>query len=106
MSYYLILACNLDAPRVTIDPPHSTHVVNVEAKVILHCIAEGLPVPTIQWYKNNIPISQQSSELYLVSTDSPGTTVYTCVGKNNAGNMENTASANITVIVKGIKYFF
>ena len=75
-------------------------MVNVGTKLVLHCIAEGFPVPTIQWYKNNIPIPQESSELYLASTDVPGTTTYSCKGNNNAGNLENTASANIAVMVK------
>lgn len=83
-----------------IDLPHSPYIVNVGTKLVLHCIAKGLPLPTIQWYKNYVPITQESSELYLTSTDVPGITVYTCEGKNNAGNKENIAKANVTIIVK------
>ena len=75
-------------------------MVNVGTKLVLYCTAEGFPIPTIQWYKNNASIPQQSSPFYLASTDTPGTTVYTCEGRNNAGNMENAASANIIVTVK------
>ena len=89
-----------DPPRVTIYPSQSPYTVDVGTKLVLHCIVEGLPIPTIQWYKNDIPIPQESSQLYLVSTDAPSTTVYTCEGKNGAGNMENIVHANITVIVK------
>ena len=59
-------------------------------------------MPTIQWYKNDILIPQESSKLYLASTDTPGTTVYSCKGRNKAGNIENTASENITVTVKSM----
>ena len=98
-----MLLCHADSPRVTIEPLNSSpDIVDVGTKLVLHCIAEGFPVPTIQWYKNDIPIPQESSELYLASTDVPGTTIYSCKGKNNAGNMDNTASANITVTVKSM----
>ena len=74
-------------------------MVNVGERLPLYCIAEGKPIPTIQWYENNVPLPQQSSQVYFVSTNIPSTTVYTCEGKNNAGNMENIAHASITVIV-------
>ena len=89
-----------DAPRVTIDPPDSPHTVSVDTRVFLYCIAEGRPIPTIQWYKNNVLIPEQTSQLYLVPTDSPHTTKYTCEGTNNAGNIKNTARASITVMVE------
>ena len=90
----------LDAPRITIDPPQSPHMVNVGERLLLYCIAEGFPIPTIQWYKNYALIPQQTSQVYLASTDIPSTTVYTCEGKNNAGNIQNIAHASITVTVK------
>ena len=77
-------------------------MVDVGTILVLHCIAEGFPEPTIQWYKNNIPIPQGSSELYLASTDVPSTDMYSCEGINNAGKIENTASVNITVTVKSM----
>ena len=89
-----------DAPRITIDPPQSPHVVTVGDILLLHCMAKGFPIPTIQWYENNTPIPQQPSP--LASTDTPGTTIYTCEGKNKAGNMQNTARANVTVVVKSM----
>ena len=88
-----------DAPRITIDPPNSPHMVNVGERLLLYCKAEGKPIPTIQWRVNNVLIPRLPSQVYLASTNIPSTTVYTCEGKNNAGNMENTAHASITVIV-------
>ena len=96
------MCLHIDAPRITIDPPQSLYIVNVGEILWLYCIAKGFPIPTIQWYKNNTLIPQQSSSLYLVSTDTPGTTVYTCEGKNNAGNMQNIARANAIVLVKSM----
>ncbi|XP_065904619.1 basement membrane-specific heparan sulfate proteoglycan core protein-like isoform X2 [Dysidea avara] len=91
------------APRVTIDPPYSPHTVSVGTRVFLYCIAEGRPIPTIKWYKNNFLIPEQTSQLYLVPTDSPHSTKYTCEGINNAGNVKNTASASVTVKVEDIQ---
>ena len=77
-------------------------MVNVKEQLILYCIAEGLPTPKIQWYKNNVSIPRQPSPVHLASTRVPGTTVYTCEGRNNAGNMENIVRASITVVVKSM----
>ena len=89
----------VDAPRVTIDPPESPYMVNVGERLLLYCIAEGFPIPTIRWYEHNVLIPRQSSPFYLVSTNVPLTTVYTCEGRNNAGNMRNIVQANITIII-------
>ena len=100
--YNNVLITFIDAPKITIDPPQSPHRVNIGDRLLLYCIAKGFPIPTIQWYKNNTSIPQQSSPLYLASTDTPGTAIYTCEGKNNAGNMPNIARATITVIVESM----
>ena len=95
---FCIYVC-IDAPRVTIDPPESPYTVNVGERLLLYCIAEGFPIPTIRWYEKNVLIPRQSSPFYLVSTNVPLTTVYTCEGRNIAGNMRNIARANITIII-------
>ena len=74
-------------------------MVNVGERLLLYCIAEGFPIPTIRWYENNVLIPRQSSPFYLVSTNVPLTTVYTCEARNNAGNMRNIVQANITIII-------
>ena len=89
-----------DAPRVSIYPHGSNYTVHINTKLFLYCTANGLPTPTIQWYENNIPIPDQTSSLYTVPTNTSHVTLYSCEAKNNAGNMENTAYANITVIVQ------
>jgi len=101
-SIYLLFLCVYfpDTPRVSIDPSDSPHTVTVGTRVLLYCIAEGRPIPTIKWYKNNTAIPQQLGPLYPVPTDSPHTTKYTCEGTNYAGNMKNTASASVIVVVE------
>ena len=73
-------------------------------RLLLYCEAYGQPVPTVQWYSNNIPaipIAQLFQQLYSVPTDSPHTTVYTCVGRNSAGNMPRKREKSVTVTVQG-----
>ena len=103
--YVILCECCIhcvDPPMVTIDPPQSPYMVNVGKRLLLYCIAEGFPIPTIQWYEDNISIPRQSSQVYLASTAVQGTTVYTCEGRNNAGNKERIARASIIVIVKSM----
>ena len=91
----------LDALRVSIYPHGSDYTVSVGNKLFLYCIVEGLPASTtIQWYENNTLIPQQTSTLYEVPTNTPHVMLYSCEARNNAGNMENTAHASITVTIK------
>ena len=71
----------------------------------IYCIATGTPVPTAQWYKSDTavtPIPSLFQQAFIVPTDTPHTTVYTCMGTNYAGNRKHlhVSSANITVIVE------
>ena len=89
-----------DAPRVSIYPHGSSYTINVDTELVLYCTANGLPTPTIQWYENKVAIPEQTSSLYTVPTNTSHVTLYSCEAKNNAGNIENTAYANITVTVQ------
>ena len=75
---------------------------------MLLCDAEGLPTPTVQWYKGNRAIGDLSEKIYYVPTTTPHTTVYTCVSRNKAGGEIRTVKMNITVIVqcKRLKFLF
>ena len=93
----------LDAPHVSIVNP-SPYTTKVGSVGVLYCRAAGKPIPTVQWYKGSFPFNPIPSyfqQVLLVPTDTPHTTVYTCVGINYAGNKKHTRFANITVIVEG-----
>ena len=89
-----------DAPRVSIYPHGSNYTANIGDKLLMYCTANGLPTPTVQWYEDNVPIPEQTSPLYIAPTHTPHVTLYSCEARNNAGNIENTAYANITVTVQ------
>ena len=97
----ILLTLHLDAPIVTLTPP-SPHTVFVGEFVPLLCKANGLPAPTVQWFKGDQPVEhvpELYDQVYYVPTKSPHTTVYTCVSKNNAGGATQITKANITVTV-------
>ena len=94
---------HLDIPHVTI-VNQSPYITNVGSVGVLYCRAAGKPIPTVQWFKGSFPFNPVSSyfqQALLVPTDTPHTTVYTCVGINYFGDEKHTRSANITVIVEG-----
>ena len=81
-------------------------MVKVGERLLLYCKVEGFPIPTIRWYENSTLVPQQSLPFHLASTNAPGTTLYTCEGKNSAGNKINIARENIKVVVKCMLYNF
>ena len=85
-----------------ISPSKSPHRVAVGTQLLLYCAAEGLPTPTVQWYSNGVlhPLQQSYQQLYLVPTDSPHTTVYTCIGRNRFKGINHVSQAKVTVIVE------
>ena len=89
-----------NAPRVIIYPQRSNYKVSVGTKLFLHCIAKGLPTPTIQWYENNALIPQQAAVLHEVLTNTSHITLYSCEATNYDGSIKHTARANITVTVE------
>ena len=89
-----------------ISPSQSPHIVKVGTQLLLYCAAEGLPIPTVQWYGDGVPVhplQELYQQIFLVPTDTPRTTVYTCIGKNRAKDVEHVAQANVTVVVEGMK---
>ena len=95
--------CDIDAPVVSI-LPLSPYTIHVGDQASLWCRAQGLPTPTVQWYKDYKAI-YDSADLLLqvlyIPTNAPHTTVYTCVARNNAGQMNQTTNSTILVNVCG-----
>ena len=98
-----VVLFTIETPQMIISPSQSPHRVTVGTQLLLYCAAEGLPTPTVQWHSNGFPLhplQQPYQQLYLVPTDSPHTTVYTCIGRNNIRGVDHVAEANVTVIVE------
>ena len=78
-------------------------MTSVGSLAILYCRVIGKPIPRVQWYKDDTTVSPSSSsqQTFIVPTNMPRTTVYTCKGTNYIESMKHTRSASITVIVKG-----
>ena len=84
--------------------PYVINVGSLHPIATLLCRASGKPIPTVQWHKHNVaanPVATLFQQSFLIPTDMPHTTVYTCVGRNYAGGKKHMKSANITVTVKG-----
>lgn len=61
-------------------------------------------MPFVQWYSEGYPVyptPQAYQQIYLVPTDSPHTTVYTCVGTTySQGVVVDQLKVNVTVVVE------
>ena len=93
MNYY-VLCFILDGPEVTVNPT-SPQTVSVNGLLQLNCTVSGVPTPSIQWKTGSLVVANEP--LYNVPTTFPHTTIYTCVGTNDAGNIQRTAGKSITV---------
>ena len=92
---------SLEPPQIIINPPSSPIRVPVGSQLPLYCVAvKGFPLPVVQWYiySQGIPahpLTQFYQQIYLVPTDSPHTTTYTCVGTQP----DRSQGINVTVTV-------
>ena len=79
--------------------------VTIGSHLSLYCIAvKGVPVPEVQWYSDGLPVyptPQAYQQIYVVPTNSPHTTTYTCLGTTySEGVIVNELKVNITVTVE------
>ena len=94
--------------------------VNVGGHLPIYCTAvSGVPIPTIQWHSEGFPViptENSYQQVFVVPTDSPHTTMYTCVGvtrkyyrqtglRDNEPTvyvlLQTEVRVNVTVIVEG-----
>ena len=89
----------LDAPIIHLTPSKSPYTTKVGTKFLLHCLAEGHPSPSVQWFKNGEPYSTLTTrsvqEIYVPRSSPSDSAVYKCVGTNNAGNKMQKSKASI-----------
>ena len=68
---------------------------------------QGVPTPELQWFTEGSPVYSERvryQQIYVVPTDSPRTTTYTCVGITYDLFRQTIISElrkNVTVIVEG-----
>uniref|UniRef100_A0A8C4DM90 receptor protein-tyrosine kinase n=1 Tax=Dicentrarchus labrax TaxID=13489 RepID=A0A8C4DM90_DICLA len=73
--------------------------VNVSSSVILSCLSEGVPTPTITWYKDEralsqgsgIVISPEDGTLHIDRITGEDQGLYTCQATNDRGSAESSA---------------
>ena len=99
----MIIMFSIDPPSVSI-PNKSPYTINMGDLAILYCTSLGNPIPRVQWFKDDTavnPISSPFQQIFIVPTNMPHTTVYTCKGINYIANKKHAMSANITITIKG-----
>ena len=92
-----------DAPRVMITPS-SPHTVVVGNLLRINCSAIGLPIPTVQWFRNGVavtPLALKSLQYSEAQVRTQQNVVFTCAGTNYAGNKTIIMHANIIVNIIG-----
>ena len=65
---------------------------------------KGVPTPTLQWHSEGFPLNpyyDRYQQIYVVPTDSPHTSTYTCVGVTFFQTTTSELRVNVTVIVEG-----
>ena len=97
----------LEAPELIIRPRKSPLRVTVGDHLPIYCVAEkGVPIPEVQWHSEGFPVYPSRTfyqQIYVVPTDVPHTTTYTCMETRylNRGGQVSELSVNVTVIVEG-----
>ena len=104
----------LVSPVITIAPPSVVTVAKVHNKVTLQCAARGSPVPSLEWSKDGVVVSTNTTtktadevkgELVIPSFSSSDQGVYKCFFKNyenGTAEIATTAGTQVTPhLVKG-----
>ena len=94
LSFCLALTV-LAAPSIERGP--QTTFASIYSSVNLSCVVSGSPQPSVQWYKDNAPLSGQVYPFYFIqSVELDDRGVYHCEGVNSEGSVvSNPAVLNI-----------
>ena len=93
---------SLDCPIVSI-PNESPYIISMDSLAVLYCIAPGRPIPNVQWFENDgavTPLPSPYQQTFIIPTNTPRTTVYTCKAINYLRNRKCMRSASVTVVVE------
>nr|XP_005290755.1 hemicentin-1 isoform X1 [Chrysemys picta bellii] len=82
------------------------HTVTENSQAVLSCVADGIPTPTINWKKDNIPLpdtvgkyrAMQYGDLVLENAVPEDSGSYTCVASNAVGEDIHTVSLMVHVL--------
>lgn len=77
---------------VTADPDRGLY--NTSSNIVLSCSAQGGPSNMIQWQRNDVNLTNETSDVLNI-TGSEGGGVYTCVVSNDAGSDMDSFTVNI-----------
>ena len=94
--YITTMVCHIVPPDLII-----LRFISGLKTIQLYCVSsEARPVATIQWYRDNIPLGSPeiASKSIVIPLQSLLNSVYTCVGKNKAGNMMHTVQKTLRII--------
>ena len=97
----------LEPPQIIISPMKLPLTVTVGDHLPLYCTAvSGVPIPKIQWLIGGTPAyppPQVYQQIYIVPTNSPHQTTYTCVGSTFVEDVKVAEIVvNVTVNVLGM----
>ena len=96
---YISLHTYVDAPIVSIIPSKSVYITEVGPDFLLHCSADGIPSPSVQWYKNGQPFTAMTAKstqnVYIPRSSYSDSALYECIAVNYPGNVKQLRKAYI-----------
>lgn len=103
---YNIIIFSLALPLI-ITPPQSLQVF-VREPFNLTCITSGRPLPVVSWFKDGVPLVNNSRIIVGANTVSISdsivndTGIYTCTGTNAAGTTSHSANVIVSDITSNV----
>lgn len=101
-SDYLHLRKTVVHEKPTIQEELSDTTVKRNTVLVLSCVIAGVPEPTIQWFKDNVAISEHTStyinrvsKLVIQNTTEESAGRYKCVATNTCGTAETECSVEV-----------
>ncbi|KAM6170210.1 hemicentin-2 [Rhynchocyon petersi] len=65
--------------------------------VTLQCVGSGVPVPSLRWWKDGVPLAASGGNLQVEKVDLRDEGIYTCVASNLAGESKRDLALKVLV---------
>ena len=87
ITYCIFFPTTTDSPTISsLSPTDADGTVPVNDLYIIHCVFEGLPIPTVVWSHDGNVLTNGSNNITIATSDTSSTLTVTTVTADDSGS--------------------